>query len=99
MPIGDEPKVDCHCHILDPARFPYTPANPYKLYPAQQLGKALDNYDMVRDGIADVTYINPGYQPGRFPIIAAGELPLLIKDATSDSEALDAWYRIMPRLR
>ena len=29
MPIGDEPKVDCHCHILDPARFPYTPANPY----------------------------------------------------------------------
>ena len=32
---------------------------------------------MARDGIADVTYVNPGYQPGRFPIIAAGELPFL----------------------
>src|SRR6266852_7185774 len=49
----------------------------YKVYPAQQLGKAFDHYDMARDGIADVTYVNPGYQPGRFPIIAAGELPFL----------------------
>ncbi len=42
----------------------------YKVFPAQQLGKAFDHYDMARDGIADLTYINPGYQPGRFPIIA-----------------------------
>ena len=27
------------------------------------------------------TYINPGYQPGRFPIIAAGELPFLMANA------------------
>ena len=47
----------------------------YKIYPAQQLGKAFDHYDMARDGIADFVYVNPGYQPGRFPIIAAGELP------------------------
>jgi TRAP-type C4-dicarboxylate transport system substrate-binding protein len=47
----------------------------YKVFPAQQLGKAFDHYDMARDGIADLTYVNPGYQPGRFPIIAAGELP------------------------
>src|SRR3954452_2735455 len=46
-----------------------------KVFPAQQLGKAFDHYDMARDGIADVTYVNPGYQPGRFPIISAGELP------------------------
>ena len=32
----------------------------YKVFPAQQLGKAVDHYDMARDGIADVTYINPG---------------------------------------
>src|SRR5437879_12335 len=25
----------------------------YKIYPAQQLGKAFDHYDMARDGIAD----------------------------------------------
>ena len=47
-----------------------------KMFPAQQLGKAFDHYDMARDGIADVTYINPGYQPGRFPIIGAGELAI-----------------------
>jgi TRAP-type C4-dicarboxylate transport system substrate-binding protein len=65
----------------------------YQVFPGQQLGKAADHYDMARDGIADVTYVNPGYQAGRFPIIAAGELPFLMSDAKGGSEALDAWYR------
>jgi len=65
----------------------------YRIYPAQQLGKATDHYDMARDGIADVTFVNPGYQPGRFPIIAAGELPFLMTNAKGGSQALDAWYR------
>jgi TRAP-type C4-dicarboxylate transport system substrate-binding protein len=64
-----------------------------KVYPAQQLGKAFDHYDMARDGIADLTYINPGYQPGRFPVIGAGELPFLMSDAKGGSMGLDAWYR------
>jgi TRAP-type C4-dicarboxylate transport system substrate-binding protein len=65
----------------------------YKVYPSQQLGKAFDHYDMARDGIADLTYVNPGYQPGRFPIIGAGELPFLVANAKGGSQALDAWYR------
>jgi TRAP-type C4-dicarboxylate transport system substrate-binding protein len=65
----------------------------HKVFPAQQLGKAFDHYDMARDGIADLTYINPGYQPGRFPIIGAGELPFLVSNAKGGSQALDAWYR------
>jgi TRAP-type C4-dicarboxylate transport system substrate-binding protein len=65
----------------------------YKVYPAQQLGKAFDHYDMARDGIADLTYLNPGYQPGRFPIIGAGELPFLMTNAKGGTQALDAWYR------
>ena len=48
-----------------------------KVFPSQQLGKAFDHYDMARDGIADMTYVNPGYQPGRFPIIGR-RLPFLI---------------------
>jgi TRAP-type C4-dicarboxylate transport system substrate-binding protein len=64
-----------------------------KVFPAQQLGKAFDHYDMARDGIADLTYINPGYQPGRFPVIGAGELPFLISDTKGGSMGLDAWYR------
>ena len=63
------------------------------LYPAQQLGKAQDHYDMARDGIADVAWINPGYQPGRFPVIAAGEMPFFISNAKGGSAALDKWYR------
>jgi len=65
----------------------------FKVYPSQQLGKAFDHYDMARDGIADLTYINPGYQPGRFPIIGAGELPFLMANGKGGSQAIDAWYR------
>jgi TRAP-type C4-dicarboxylate transport system substrate-binding protein len=63
------------------------------VFPAQQLGKAFDHYDMARDGIADLTYVNPGYQPGRFRVIAAGELPFLMSDGKKSTQALDAWYR------
>ena len=68
----------------------------YKVYPSQQLGKAFDHYDMARDGIADLTYINPGYQPGRFPIIAAGELPFLMSNAKG---RLGGARRLVPPLR
>ena len=64
-----------------------------KVFPAQQLGKAFDHYDMARDGIADVTYVNPGYQPGRFPIIDAGNLPFMVSNAKEGTGALDEWYR------
>ncbi|SDY60869.1 TRAP transporter substrate-binding protein [Citreimonas salinaria] len=63
------------------------------IFPAQQLGSALDHYDMARDGIADITYVNPGYQPGRFPIIALGEQPFHVADAAEGSAAFDRWYR------
>jgi TRAP-type C4-dicarboxylate transport system substrate-binding protein len=63
------------------------------IFPAQQLGKAADHYDMARDGIADVTWANPGYQAGRFPIFAAGELPFLVGKPGPGSAGLDAWYR------
>jgi len=65
----------------------------YKVYPAQQLGKAFDHYDMARDGIADVTYVSPGYQPGRFPIFDAANLPFMMSNAKGGSEAIDDWYR------
>jgi len=62
-------------------------------FPAQQLGKAADHYDMARDGIADMTWVNPGYQAGRFPMVAAGELPFLMTKPGPGSAALDKWYR------
>jgi TRAP-type C4-dicarboxylate transport system substrate-binding protein len=63
------------------------------LYPAQQLGKAFDHYDMARDGIADITDVSPGYQPGRFPIFALGSMPFMVANAKGGSAALDEWYR------
>ena len=62
------------------------------VFPSQQLGKAFDHYDMARDGIADITYVNPGYQPGRFPIAAAGQLPFLFSDGKKGTLALNEWY-------
>ena len=63
------------------------------LYPAEQLGKANDHYDMARDGIADVAYINVGYQAGRFPIAEAVHLPFMLDNADGGSMAFDEWYR------
>jgi TRAP-type C4-dicarboxylate transport system substrate-binding protein len=61
-------------------------------FPSQQVGKEFDHSDMARDGIADITYVNPGYQPGRFPIAAAGQLPFLFSDGKKGTLALNEWY-------
>jgi TRAP-type transport system periplasmic protein len=63
------------------------------LFPSEQLGKAFDHYDMARDGIADFAYVNPGYQPGRFPVIAGASLPFLFANAKGGTAAIDAWYK------
>ena len=65
----------------------------FTLFPSEQLGKAFDHYDMARDGISDVSYVNPGYQPGRFPVMAGASLPFTFANAKSGSAAVDAWYR------
>jgi len=64
-----------------------------EFYPASQLGAAADHYDMARDGIADIAFINPGYQPGRFPIMAAAELPFHFANAKAGVAALTEWYK------
>jgi len=63
------------------------------LFPSEQLGKAFDHYDMARDGISDFSYVNPGYQPGRFPVMAGAGLPFLFANAKGGTAAIDAWYR------
>ena len=49
MSILDEPKIDCHNHILDPARFPYLTDTAYRpagqeISPAAQLLNVMDFY-------------------------------------------------------
>ena len=64
-----------------------------QVYPAGQLGKAPTHYDMARDGIADVTWINPGFNPGRWPITSLGEQFLMVGDPARGSAALTRWYK------
>lgn len=39
-----------------------------KMYHAQALGKAKEHFDMAVAGTADITFLNVGFTPGRFPI-------------------------------
>ena len=63
------------------------------VFPAQQLGKAPDHYDMVQKGIADIAYISTGYQAGRLLVSSAGQLPFMMSSAEGGSRAFDEWYR------
>lgn len=63
-----------------------------EIFTASQLGDARDHYNMARDGIADLTWAVPGYDAGRFPIYAAGEIPFLFSDATRGARAYHEWY-------
>ena len=64
MSICDEPKIDCHCHVLDPARFPYGEASVYR--PAgQEIGTAAQ-FTRVMDayGVTHALLVGPnsGYE-------------------------------------
>jgi TRAP-type C4-dicarboxylate transport system substrate-binding protein len=63
-----------------------------QFYPAGQLGKPADHYDIARDGIADFGWLNPGFNPGRWVIASAGTIPMLIKEAKNSSAAFTEWY-------
>ena len=89
-----EPKIDCHVHVLDPARFPYDPATHYaptgqEIGTPAQLGAVMDAY-----GVRHALLVGPnsGYgldnrclldtlarAPGRFRGIA-----VVRNDATRD---------------
>lgn len=63
-----------------------------RIFPAQQLGKAQDHYDMIASGQVNAAWFVPGYSAGRFPIVDAGELPFMVSDAPKGARALHEWY-------
>jgi TRAP-type transport system periplasmic protein len=58
------------------------------IYPGSTLGKPADHFDLVKNGIADMGFISPGYTPGRFPLVSVAELPLLFKTGKGGSQAV-----------
>lgn len=65
----------------------------FTTFPAGQLGKPTDHYDLAKDGIADVAWVNPGLNAGRFPIFAVAQLPMMVGDSLGGSKAMTEWYR------
>lgn len=63
-----------------------------QIFPAQQLGKAPDHYDMAKQGIVDLAWVNPGYTAGRFPIYALTEVPFMADDSVRGAKAIHEWY-------
>ena len=59
MSLFVEPKIDCHCHVLDPARFPYAPDVAYR--PAGQEIGTLNQYLQVMEayGIQHALLVGP----------------------------------------
>ncbi|BBH46311.1 amidohydrolase family protein [Pseudomonas sp. KU43P] len=59
MNIFDEPKIDCHNHLFDPARFAYHPDAPYA--PAGQEIAPLEQFDQVMDayGVRHALLVGP----------------------------------------
>jgi len=63
------------------------------IFPRMQLGgKPPQLMDQVRDGVADVVWTLPGYTAGRYPRIAAFELPFMVSSAEATSQALQEYY-------
>ena len=59
MSLFDEPKIDTHCHVLDPARFAYAPDVAYR--PVGQEIAPLEQYEQVMDayGIRHALFVGP----------------------------------------
>ncbi len=59
MSVFEEPKIDCHAHVLDPARFPYAPDASYRpsgqeIGTAGQLVQVMGTY-----GVSHVLLVQP----------------------------------------
>ena len=60
---------------------------------AKGLGKPPAHFDLAKDGVADITYGVHGYQPGRFLLTKAVEMPFLGDSAESVSVAYWRMYQ------
>ena len=70
------------------------------VYPGQQLGAAPTTTTWRATVSPTLTYTNPGYQAGRFPIyLAWPRSPFHGNNATDGAAALHEWYEPSPRPR
>ena len=63
-----------------------------KIFPGGALGGAPELADSVKNGIADIAFIVPSYNTGRFPRTSAFDLPFIFNNATQAAEVLYEVY-------
>lgn len=64
-----------------------------KMFPGGTLGRSpAQQLQLVADGVADVAFIVPGYNPGVFPGVTVGELPYTVTSAVDGSKAMWKMY-------
>lgn len=71
--IFSEPKIDCHCHILDPSRFPYHPSVAYRPS-GQETGSAGYFLQVMQSyGVRHALLVQPnsGYGPDNSAMLDA----------------------------
>lgn len=61
-----------------------------EIFNAAQMGPPPQQYDLVRTGVADISYALHGFTPGRFPLVEIAYLPNLFGSAEQGSRALSA---------
>ena len=59
----------------------------FEHYPAQQLAKAVGQFDAVRNGLVDIALVCTCYIPERLPLSTLGELPGLFDDTVKATKA------------
>lgn len=65
-----------------------------EVYPAMELGGTPASlYDQARDGVVDLVWAMPSYNPGRFPLIEVFELPFMMTARTATSCATYEYAR------
>lgn len=73
MGIFDEPKIDCHCHVIDPVRFPYRPDTAYRpsgqeIAPVDHLVRMMDLHGVHH---AVIVGTHSGYAEDLSPVLDA----------------------------
>lgn len=66
------------------------------IYAGGALGSAVDQYDVVERGGADIAGFNPGFTPGRFPLSGVVELPFMCPAQAIATEIIQRLYDKYP---
>jgi TRAP-type C4-dicarboxylate transport system substrate-binding protein len=60
----------------------------FEYYPAQQLGKAKDLFQLTQSGVTDIGLVAPAYTPEKVPLSVVGELPGMFTSTCDGSRGL-----------